>query len=153
MFAKQRNAGVLRALYFVLCKIAINIKAEEWRGPISKTCVYTASQSKWRIACGKLHLVGRCLRGTPSASKTVRAADSIGANIAEGSGRGTHSGNQRFVRIARGSLNESQHWLRRAYLRKLLTREQVTNIKTVLDELAPSLNAYLRSITLRIKKK
>lgn len=38
----------------------------------------------------------------------VRAADSIGANIAEGSGRGTFVDNRRFVRIARGSLNETQ---------------------------------------------
>jgi four helix bundle protein len=31
----------------------------------------------------------------------VRAADSIGANIAEGSGKGTFNDNRRFVRIAR----------------------------------------------------
>lgn len=32
----------------------------------------------------------------------VKAADSIGANIAEGTGRGTFVDNRRFVRIARG---------------------------------------------------
>ena len=42
----------------------------------------------------------------------VRAADSIGANIAEGYGRGTGADNRRFVRTARGSLNETQHFLR-----------------------------------------
>jgi len=50
----------------------------------------------------------------------VKAADSIGANVAEGTGRGTFVDNRRFVRIARGSLSETQHWLRRAYKRKLL---------------------------------
>lgn len=76
----------------------------------------------------------------------VRATDSIGANIAEGEGRGTPLDNKRFVRIARGSLQETQHWLRRAYLRKLLSKEQVDSVKPLIDELGPSLNAYLRGI-------
>jgi four helix bundle protein len=76
----------------------------------------------------------------------VRAADSIGANIAEGTGRGSFQDNRRFVKLARGSLNETKHWLRRAYNRKLLTAEQVKSLKPLLDELAPTLNAYLKSI-------
>ena len=76
----------------------------------------------------------------------VKAADSIGANIAEGTGRGTFLDNRRFVRIARGSLNETQHWLRRAYKRQLLSSKEVGNLKPVVDELAPKLNAYLKSI-------
>src|SRR6185295_6969403 len=76
----------------------------------------------------------------------IRAAESIGANIAEGTGRGTFVDNRRFVRIARGSLNETQHWLRRAYKRQLLSEKEVNTIKTIVDELAPKLNAYLKSI-------
>src|SRR5690242_8267468 len=55
----------------------------------------------------------------------IRAADSIGANIAEGSGRGTFQDNRRFARIARASLYETKHWLRRAYRRKLMPSESV----------------------------
>jgi four helix bundle protein len=76
----------------------------------------------------------------------VRAADSIGANIAEGTGRGRYLDNKRFVRIARGPLNETQHWLRRAYKRRLLTSKEIDRLKTLIDELGPSLNAYLKSI-------
>ncbi|MDZ7968155.1 MAG: four helix bundle protein [Nostoc sp. DedSLP03] len=76
----------------------------------------------------------------------VRSADSIGANIAEGVGRGSFQENRRFIKIARGSLNETQHWLRRAYTRKLLTTEQINAIKTIINELAPKLNSYLNSI-------
>jgi four helix bundle protein len=84
-------------------------------------------------------------RGTIG-KQLVRSADSIGANIAEGSGRGSFKDNRRFVRIARGSLNETKHWLRRAYKRDLLTPTEVCDLKPVIDELAPKLNAYLQSI-------
>ncbi|HEY8186115.1 MAG TPA: four helix bundle protein [Pyrinomonadaceae bacterium] len=76
----------------------------------------------------------------------VRAGDSIGANIAEGAGRGRFLDNRRFVRIARGSLYETKHWLRRAHKRSLLTVAQIAKLKPMIDELAPTLNAYLNSI-------
>ena len=76
----------------------------------------------------------------------VRASDSIGANIAEGVGRGTYPDTRRFIRIARGSLHETQHWLRRAWRRKLLTDVEVQALKPLVDELAPKLNAFLKSI-------
>ena len=76
----------------------------------------------------------------------VRSADSIGANIAEGEGRGSYQDNSRFIKIARGSLQETQHWLRRAYKRNLLAKEQVETLKPMLDKLSPTLNAYLNSI-------
>jgi four helix bundle protein len=79
-------------------------------------------------------------------AQLVRAADSIGANIAEGCGRQSFRDNQRFVKIARGSLNETRHWLRRAYRRKLLTADQVNALKPVLEALPKRLNAYRRSI-------
>jgi four helix bundle protein len=79
-------------------------------------------------------------------TQVVRSADSIGANIAEGVGRGSYQDNRRFIRIARGSLNETQHWLRRAYKRNLLTLEQIDTLKIIIDQLRPQLNSYLKSI-------
>ena len=76
----------------------------------------------------------------------VESADSIGANIAEGTGRGSYQDNRRFVKIARGSLYETRHWLRRAYKRDLLNDEHIGKLKPILDELGPKLNAYLNSI-------
>ena len=78
--------------------------------------------------------------------QVVRSADSIGANLSEGCGRGRFLDNKRFVRMARGSLNETQHWLRRAYKRNLLTKDQIDKLRPVIGELGPSLNAYLKSI-------
>ena len=74
----------------------------------------------------------------------TRCADSIGANIAEGSGRYNFQDNLRFVKIARASLHETRYWLRRAYVRKLLTNEQVKNIQPIVNELSPKLNAYFK---------
>jgi four helix bundle protein len=76
----------------------------------------------------------------------VRSADSIGANIAEGVGRWGIQDQKRFIYIARGSVNETKHWLRRAFKRKLLTDSEVTALKPLLNELAPKLNAYAKSL-------
>jgi len=82
----------------------------------------------------------------------VRAADSIGANIAEGSGRGSLQDNRRFVRMARGSLYETIHWLRRSYTRKLLSQTEVKKLRGFVEELSPKLNAFLRSVDRRLKE-
>lgn len=75
----------------------------------------------------------------------VRSADSVGANIAEGNGRYNSKDNQRFIKIARGSLYETIHWLRLACYRKIISNEEVNKIKPIVDELSPRLNAYLNS--------
>ncbi len=114
------------------------------------------SEEIWQIVSGwqplAIDTVGK---------QIIRSADSIGANrratlrmfhplrnarVAEGVGRGSFNDNKRFVRIARGSLYETQHWLRRAYCRKLLTQQQLNKLKPLIDKLAPKLNAYLNSI-------
>jgi four helix bundle protein len=76
----------------------------------------------------------------------VNAADSIGANIAEGTGRGSYADNRRFARIARGSLFEVKHWLTRAYTRKLLSENELAPLRHLVDELTPKLSAYINSI-------
>jgi S23 ribosomal protein. len=76
----------------------------------------------------------------------VRAGDSVGANIAEGCGRASRADNQRFVRIARGSLYELRHFLRRAEKRGLITREDKKPVALLMRELLPALNAYLKSL-------
>ncbi len=95
----------------------------------------------WAVALKWEHLA----RDTVG-KQLIRAADSVGANIAEGTGRGSYRDNRRFVRTARGSLYEARHWLRRAHVRHLLPKDSVVTIKAILDELGPKLNAYLRSI-------
>ena len=79
----------------------------------------------------------------------IRAADSIGANIAEGAGRGTYKDNRRFIDVARGPLNGTRHFLRRAYRRKLLVTADSQPRQRLLRELGPRLNAYRTAIRRR----
>lgn len=83
----------------------------------------------------------------------IRSADSIEANIAEGSGRGTPADNRRFLRMARGSLYETRHWPRRAHRRKLLSENQTQQLSPFIAELTPKLNAYIRKVEGTIKSK
>jgi four helix bundle protein len=50
----------------------------------------------------------------------MRASDSIGANIAESSGRWHWKDKRRFLLIARASLYETEHWMAQAEARGLL---------------------------------
>ncbi|GAB5520854.1 MAG: hypothetical protein RhofKO_31050 [Rhodothermales bacterium] len=81
----------------------------------------------------------------------VRSTDSIVANIAESIGREPTTDRCHFIHMVRGSLYETQNWLRRAYSRDLLTDEQTDTIKPLLNALAPMLNAYLRALRSRSK--
>ncbi|AFZ18645.1 four helix bundle protein [Allocoleopsis franciscana] len=76
----------------------------------------------------------------------VLSVDSIGANIAEGTERHNFADHQRYIRQALSSLNETRYWLRRAYTRHLLTREQIKKLKPIVDELSLKLNTYLKSM-------
>jgi four helix bundle protein len=76
----------------------------------------------------------------------VEAADSVGSNIAEGYGRFHYKDNRQFQFYARGSLNETVYWLRRANKRNLISEEQCESLITRTQELIPQLNAYIRTL-------
>ena len=72
----------------------------------------------------------------------VHSADSIAANIAEGSGRGSYKDNSKFIRIARGSCLETKHWLKKAFVRKLIEKELYNKLISEIDNLIPQINSY-----------
>ena len=57
----------------------------------------------------------------------VRAADSIGANIAEGAGRATPRDRRHMFVVARGSLYETEHWMKTARRRGLKAPDEPTD--------------------------
>jgi four helix bundle protein len=73
--------------------------------------------------------------------QVLRSADSVGANIAEGAGRWQPKDKLHFFVIARGSLNETEHWIVRA--RKLGLVDQ-TPLRMVRDTARP-LNGLIKA--------
>jgi four helix bundle protein len=70
----------------------------------------------------------------------VRAADSVGANIAEAAGRWTATEKRRHLVIARGSLYETEHWIERAQALGLLRDD----VERRLSEIARQLNGMIK---------
>jgi four helix bundle protein len=83
----------------------------------------------------------------------LRAIDSVGANISEGYGRGSKLDNARFVKMARGSLFETKHWLTIAHRRKLLSDTELKKILDDIDGLLPRLSAYINYLSSSSTKK
>ena len=73
----------------------------------------------------------------------VRAADSIGANIAEAYGRHSHRERRRFVVIARGSALEVEHWVDTALARDL---DLPTALRAESGEISRMLHAMARQM-------
>ena len=66
----------------------------------------------------------------------VRAADSIGANIAEAYGRFHFGEKLKFLYYARGSLFETKFWLNRCRARELLEEQKANQYASALSEIA-----------------
>jgi four helix bundle protein len=71
----------------------------------------------------------------------VRAADSVGANIAEAYGRWHPPDQRRCLYIARGSLYETQYWLSRATRQGLIDASKGTQA----NELGRVLNGLIKA--------
>jgi four helix bundle protein len=76
-------------------------------------------------------------------SQLVRAADSVGANIAEATGRWHVPDKRRVLFIARGSLYETEHWIARAERRGLL----LPGTSGRAEEIARALNGLIKNPT------
>jgi four helix bundle protein len=76
----------------------------------------------------------------------AKAADSIGANIAEGYGRFHYKENKNFCFFSRGSLIETKSWLKKARYRKLVSEEQFNELHNKLETIHIKLNAYIKFI-------
>lgn len=72
----------------------------------------------------------------------IRPATSIGANIAEASGRWHENDRRQFLRIARGSLLETEDWVTYGEKRGLLAHGTLAQ----LEEVARLMNGLIRKL-------
>jgi len=70
------------------------------------------------------------------------AADSIGANIAEGYGRFHFRESINFNNYARGSATETSFWIQRLHQRNLITETEFTDLDQLLKTEITKINAY-----------
>ncbi len=75
-----------------------------------------------------------------------RAADSIGANIAEAFGRFHYGEKLQLLYYARGSLFETKYWLNRVLARNLMASDQAQGHISRLTDMACQLNAFAKSL-------
>jgi four helix bundle protein len=78
-------------------------------------------------------------------SQLRRASASIGANIAEGSGRRSNNEICRFLQIARGSASEAEYHLLLARDLKLLSEESFRYLSCQADEVQRMLTGLIQS--------
>jgi four helix bundle protein len=76
----------------------------------------------------------------------ARAADSIGANIAESFGRFHFGEKIQFLYYARGNVFETKYWLNRAAIRELMSPADAQDYVVGLTDVARQLNVYVASL-------
>ncbi len=76
----------------------------------------------------------------------ARAADSVGANIAESFGRFHFGEKVQFLYYARGSVFETKYWLNRAAVRNLMISTESQKYTSQLTDIARQLNLFIASL-------
>jgi four helix bundle protein len=79
-------------------------------------------------------------------SQMRRPAASIGANMAEGSGRRSNNEICRFLQIARGSASEAEYHILLARGLELLGKEEFRRLSRQADEVQRMLTALIQSL-------
>jgi four helix bundle protein len=83
---------------------------------------------------------------TTIGKQLVRSADSVAANLSEGFGRFHYKETIQYGYISRGSLYETQTWLKKAHNRELINDPDFQSIQREINTIAIKLNNYIKSI-------
>ena len=81
--------------------------------------------------------------------QTIRSISSISANIAEGIGHGSKKVLINHLRIARGSLTESQNWIIKIFKRQWITKKRFQVYMEKLSRERKMINSFIGSVRRR----
>lgn len=84
-------------------------------------------------------------------SQLRRASSSIALNIAEGWGRGTNKSYSHFLRIARGSLYETETCLILSNKLGYISTEIIDIYSPIIEQIGKMINGLIKSIELKIQ--
>lgn len=85
-------------------------------------------------------------------AQIVNSSDSVGANIAEGYGKGSNADRSRFAKISRGSLFETKHWTNKSYRRKFISNKEFEELNNIIEVLLPKVSSYINYLNEDSKK-
>ncbi|TAL61506.1 MAG: four helix bundle protein [Bacteroidetes bacterium] len=80
----------------------------------------------------------------------LEAADSVGANIAEGYGRFHYKDSLKFYYNSRGSLFETKHWNTLLIQRDLITNDTFNKMKDLIEKDQLTLDYFINSIKTKL---
>ena len=80
----------------------------------------------------------------------LEAADSVGANIAEGYGRFHYKDSLKFYYNSRGSLFETKHWNSLLNQRDMITEDMYLKMKDLIEKVQLKLNNFINSIKAKL---
>ena len=94
---------------------------------------YKMAIELWEKCWIDTEILMRDFRGKEIAKQLIRSCGSIAANIEEGYGRGLGKEYPHYLRIARGSANESKGWYKRS--KNLLNEDIIQERIKILDSI------------------
>jgi four helix bundle protein len=106
----------------------------------------------WQHADELTFQIYRVTREFPSSemfgitSQLRRAAYSVPANIAEGSGRESNADYLRFLSIARGSLAETEYFLHLAYRLEYLSEDNWNQLTAQMNQTFAALGGLMKAV-------
>ncbi len=111
---------------------------------------YKKSNELWDLCWNDTEILMKDIRGKELTRQLIRSAGSISANIEEGYGRGNNKEYPHFLKIARGSAQESKGWYKKS--KYLLNEDLISERHKLISEIIAIINSTIKTLENKRKK-